>query len=214
MRTHYEVMGVKPNATQQEIEEVADALALMYEGGDPRTVNQFAERHKELETAYITLADTEKRAEYDRHLAEHDGQEESAVSLSKSHDLVKNKSTHNSATYLAIAFVATFVIYQLVGPKNPRELAQYEALTMCQSTIKYTAIDPDMTDVPYVNAVEPSIGDYLFIWNSSSHYARMRNGLGLEVPVTALCKVDIATKRIVTLLVGSQQIIGGFLDHR
>ncbi len=70
MRTHYQVLGVSQTATQQEIEEVADALAQMYENGDARTVAQFEQRHKEIETAYLTLSDIEKRAEYDRELEE------------------------------------------------------------------------------------------------------------------------------------------------
>lgn len=65
MRTHYDVMGITSAATQHEIEEKAEELGEKYLNGDPDAVDEIMAHHKEIETAYLTLRDPKKRAEYD-----------------------------------------------------------------------------------------------------------------------------------------------------
>ncbi len=67
-KTYYEVLGVSPEATQDEIREAYLKLARKYHpdrtGGDPAA----EARLKEINNAYDTLKKPEKREEYDRML--------------------------------------------------------------------------------------------------------------------------------------------------
>ncbi|NOR71613.1 MAG: hypothetical protein GQ532_18320 [Methylomarinum sp.] len=79
------------------------------------------------------------------------------------------------------------------------------ALVQCQMAIKNYSRDPDTAEVPFVSNI--GAGDwYRFSWGRSTSFIRMRNGLGLEVPVTADCEVDGATKRITSLTINEKSI--------
>jgi curved DNA-binding protein len=66
--THYEVMGIKPTATQAEIKEQYRHLARLYHP-DKDPGNKVAERKfKELTEANEVLSHPKKRAAYDREL--------------------------------------------------------------------------------------------------------------------------------------------------
>jgi DnaJ-class molecular chaperone len=62
---HYKVLGVKPDASAEEIKRAYRTLAKKYHpdstGGDKRAENKF----KEVSTAYDVLGDPDKRAQYD-----------------------------------------------------------------------------------------------------------------------------------------------------
>lgn len=63
---YYEILGVSPNATKEEIKRAYRKLALEYHPdrnpGDPKAEEQF----KKISEAYAVLIDPVKRAEYDR----------------------------------------------------------------------------------------------------------------------------------------------------
>lgn len=83
------------------------------------------------------------------------------------------------------------------GP-SPADFTWNDALLMCQTTIPKFARDPDTAVVPYV----PNYGkgnEYYFAWGDGTKHVRMRNGLGLEVPVSASCIVDGNTRTITQL---------------
>lgn len=67
LTNHYHVLGVRPDATEQEIHAAAQALGARFpeELRDPSTNAAF----KQLATAYEILSSPEKRAAYDRELA-------------------------------------------------------------------------------------------------------------------------------------------------
>lgn len=82
-----------------------------------------------------------------------------------------------------------------------------DALTMCQLTIKQLARDPETAEVPYVNNFG-SGDEFYFAWGRSTKFARMRNGLGLEVPVSASCVVDGKQRKITGLTLDGKTVIG------
>lgn len=88
----------------------------------------------------------------------------------------------------------------------PAEFGWNAALTMCQSTLRKVSRDPDNADVPYVP--DHGSGDeFYFAWGASTKMARMRNGLGLEVPASASCIVSKSQKRITSLTLNGKTII-------
>lgn len=66
-RDYYEVLGVSRNATEQELKSAYRRLALQHHPDrNPDTKEESEERFKEITEAYGVLADSEKRAAYDR----------------------------------------------------------------------------------------------------------------------------------------------------
>ena len=81
-----------------------------------------------------------------------------------------------------------------------------DALAICQAAIKMASKDAEKAQVPYVPN-QSAVGGYFFAWNNTTKLARLRNGLGLEVGVTALCKVDPISRRITSLTLDGLQLI-------
>ena len=63
--THYEVLGVKEKATQQEIKVAYRKLALKYHPDKNASDLHAENKFKEVAEAYAVLSDQEKRKEYD-----------------------------------------------------------------------------------------------------------------------------------------------------
>ena len=73
MITHYEVLGVKDNATSKEIKKARRKLALCLHPDKNVGMNEMVrglvqERFLEVQEAYATLSDTARRKEYDEAL--------------------------------------------------------------------------------------------------------------------------------------------------
>lgn len=81
-----------------------------------------------------------------------------------------------------------------------------DALFMCQRALKAASRDPEKADVPYVPNKGSSAEAY-FVWNGATKLARMRNGLGLEVGVSASCTVSMGPRRINSLTLDGKSIL-------
>ncbi|MDZ4151803.1 hypothetical protein, partial [Methylicorpusculum sp.] len=90
--------------------------------------------------------------------------------------------------------------------KEKQNFTWNDALYLCQYNIKNLANDPEKAEVPYVENIGKG-NEYYFAWGRSTKFARMRNGLGLEIPVSASCIVDGNQKRIVSLTIDGKTII-------
>jgi molecular chaperone DnaJ len=67
-RDYYEVLGVGPNSTDQEIKSAYKKLALQYHPDrNPENMDESTEKFKEISEAYSVIADPQKRAMYDRY---------------------------------------------------------------------------------------------------------------------------------------------------
>ena len=65
LKDYYKILGVTPSATIAEIKKAYRALAFKYHP-DKNPDNSFSEAHfKEIQEAYATLSDTNKRGAYD-----------------------------------------------------------------------------------------------------------------------------------------------------
>ena len=65
-RDYYEVLGVKKNATEEEIKKAFRKLAMKHHPDRNQGNKQAEERFKEINEAYAVLSDKEKRAKYDQ----------------------------------------------------------------------------------------------------------------------------------------------------
>lgn len=90
--------------------------------------------------------------------------------------------------------------------KSSRNMDQADALIMCQMALTRVSRDPETAKIPYVPN-QGSDTEFYFVWNGSTKMARMRNGLGLEVAVSASCIVDGRSRQIKSLTLDGKTII-------
>lgn len=81
-----------------------------------------------------------------------------------------------------------------------------DALGACRTAILQVAKDPDTAKIPYVDGAE-SPSQFTFTWNRETSLIRMRNGLGLEVPATAICRFSKSANQVSTLQLDDQILI-------
>lgn len=115
---------------------------------------------------------------------------------------------------LVMALVG-FIAFKMASPGSesssrassaPAALGDIDALALCQYALKRTAKDPEKADIPYVQNYGSGNEAY-FAWGRDTKMARMRNGLGLEVAVSASCTVDRSTRKITSLTVEGASVL-------
>jgi ribosomal protein L28 len=80
------------------------------------------------------------------------------------------------------------------------------ALTMCQAAMKSLSKDPETANIPYVEQTFIK-GEYLISWGQSTKFMRMRNGFGMEIPVSGYCIVSGSPQKIIQLSFDGKSII-------
>ena len=122
----------------------------------------------------------------------------------------KKKKKYGCGTLILVAFLALIIASLFMQENDSSSVSGgfdwNDALTMCQITIKNAAFDPGTAKVPYVEN-SGSGANFNFSWGSSTEYVRMHNRLGNDVPVSAFCKVDKSTQRIIRLVLDGKVII-------
>lgn len=118
------------------------------------------------------------------------------------------RNTWFGPTFLLSLIIVPIGLGIAFSERKPSERVfnHVDALTMCQIAIKRAARDQETAKVPYVENQGES-PYFFYIWNDRTKPARMRNGLGLEVPVSASCVVDGTSKKITSLIVGEDVLI-------
>ena len=86
------------------------------------------------------------------------------------------------------------------------KISDSTALAACQRALKKASRDPESAVVPDVGWMRGGV-DWRFLWNQDSRMVRMKNGIGLEVAVIALCVVDEVTGKIKLLTLDGKQLI-------
>lgn len=92
------------------------------------------------------------------------------------------------------------------SPAARYAMSESEALTRCQEMIRRQARDPETANVPFVRNMGKGTEAY-FAWGAQTKMARMRNGLGLEVAVSASCIVDLSTGTLRSLTVDGKALM-------
>lgn len=112
-----------------------------------------------------------------------------------------------------ILLSATAIIFSLAlasGGVNNRPATptfdQFDALALCQLTIKRAAFDPEKADVPIVPNVSNN-GDFAFVWGPQTKVLRLRNRIGLDAAATGECAVNATTQQIQTLIINDKKIL-------
>jgi curved DNA-binding protein len=72
-QNYYEILGVEPTASQEEIKKAFRALALKHHPDHHPGDSEAEERFKAINRAYQTLSDKDKRADYDQQSSRSDG---------------------------------------------------------------------------------------------------------------------------------------------
>lgn len=119
---------------------------------------------------------------------------------------VKKSSTFKYILYGT--FVVVVAISCMSGGKKsdkPREFNANEALFLCQYAIKQASRDPEKADVPYATNIG-SGDEYVYQWSPRTKLVRLRNGMGLEVGVPAICKVSHSQKKVTSLSIDGNHI--------
>lgn len=84
---------------------------------------------------------------------------------------------------------------------------EISSLTLCQMAIKRRSRDPENAEVPYVKNFGSGTEHY-FAWGAETKMARLRNGLGIDVASTASCTVDVESRKITSLTINGETMIG------
>jgi curved DNA-binding protein CbpA len=93
---YYKVLGVQPNSTEQEIKDAYRKLSKKFHPDLNDGDNFFAERFKEIQTAYEILSDSSKRQEYNRQFETQSGKSESTDK--KTNDNSKTQYNQNQSS--------------------------------------------------------------------------------------------------------------------
>ena len=80
----------------------------------------------------------------------------------------------------------------------PRAFGETAAFGLCRTIIARLSRDPEKAEIPWVENTGEG-GNFRFTWAFNSRTMRMRNGLGLEVPMTGSCTVDASQQRVSSL---------------
>lgn len=91
------------------------------------------------------------------------------------------------------------------GHPNAKILVD-EALRTCKRAIRSHARDPETAVIPDVGWMTGG-ADWRFFWTQNTRMVRMRNGVGLEVAVTAGCVVDEVSGDVRLLQLDGRQLI-------
>lgn len=85
------------------------------------------------------------------------------------------------------------------GSSEPRGFGDTAAFALCRTAIQQASRDPEKAEIPWVTNTGEG-GNFRFTWSLNSTTMRMRNGLGLEVPMTGSCTVDASQQRVSSLI--------------
>ena len=112
---------------------------------------------------------------------------------------------------IIVLSVGAVWIYSIFSGSTSRDsaptFAEEDALVICKQAIRSTAKDPEKADIPTIKGGLANDGTYVFHWNGATRMARMRNGLGLEVAVTADCAVHKDTHKLTRLVIDGKDIV-------
>lgn len=105
-----------------------------------------------------------------------------------------------------IAVIAAGLLLNSTGFAHGKNISEEQALRTCQKALKQAARDPETAVIPDVGAMRGG-ADRRYLWNANSRLVRMRNGMGAEVGVIALCVVDEDTEKIKLLTLDGKQLV-------
>lgn len=144
-RDYYVILQVNRNASQEEIERSWERLSAQY---DPATSRKprAAQRHAEVQEAYETLGDRDKRREYDRDLRRGD---RAAAGTMLPSDVLSNRFVLVAAgTLIAsiIAVVAVILVFGGGGNEEPAVIATSTPTPIPSPTPTLPAQTPGVPD--------------------------------------------------------------------
>lgn len=115
------------------------------------------------------------------------------------------------AWVIAIPLGAYLGVSCVSDPKtasSTSSLSSAGALALCQNAIKRMSRDHEKAEVPYVDADYDWDQKARFVWGPATRYARLRTGFGMEAPATADCTVHKYERKITSLSINGEQLIG------
>lgn len=78
------------------------------------------------------------------------------------------------------------------------EFEAMDALALCDNAIKSTSINPKSVEIPHRSGAL-SDGQFVFAWDKGGEGVLMPNQYGAKFEVSAVCRVDTDSERVVHL---------------
>lgn len=109
-----------------------------------------------------------------------------------------------------LAIIGVIILLSWCSPKKPvepvadRPMNGVDALQICRGAFRVLLLDPEKAEIPWRAPRAGALG-FMFVWEHGGGM-RVRNGLGLDAPTTAVCWV-MPDKTIRALKIGDDDYI-------
>lgn len=126
-------------------------------------------------------------------------------------DMEKSGTTGKGKGLLGLvgAVAAAFVTYSCMSSGSDADgpMKETKALALCREAIRTFAKDPSNAKVPSAGA--KTYGEtHTFTWTAGANEIRLRNGFGMEIPASASCSVNFMSRKVTSLNINGQQVVG------
>lgn len=111
-------------------------------------------------------------------------------------------------TAIAVAILVLGLVAMCTQKSTPPTFGEAAAFGLCRDAIRAVSKDPDKAEIPVINNASPGGTEFYFAWGQSTQQLRLRNGLGIDVPASASCVVNAASRSVTSLSLNDKTLIG------
>lgn len=179
MKNHYQSLGIKPNATLEEIKTSYRKLALKFHPDKNDGDKFFSERFKDILEAYEILSNVEKRKSYDKDWNNFFNPQQKSTEKSNQENYTKENYTESYSTpkknesnsnfpFIATAVIVIIAIYLFAlkykdtsNTSYPTETVDSSAVDTAAAQLDTVAVDTAAPAIALDDAPKASIENYI-----------------------------------------------------